>query len=151
MSGINLTGAIFNRSLSVDEIHDIQQADKLSDVLSVWDKITDFFCWSDKEGAKALLFELYHNKSFNLSEEEFGEKFKALKELAGASFTENFTVKEMNDFRIYTLTYTDDRFNKNVPNDDYGNDYGNDYDNEFMKDNGIRSLSWDFDLLSEVD
>jgi hypothetical protein len=86
---IELNGSWFNRSISTSEIQDIQSAKSVDDVSSTWDKIADWFCGTNKEEAKKLLFDVYNQSGTD----ERISSFSHLRDLASPAYKRNFDIE----------------------------------------------------------
>ncbi|WP_406705242.1 hypothetical protein [Sodalis sp.] len=97
---IILNGPLFNRTICHYEIEKIKNYENKSDVESLWGKITDWFCGTQKEEAKKALFDIIHNDNTDIKIKCFNQ----LKRIASPSHKEKFTceITEFND-NLFTV------------------------------------------------
>lgn len=92
-SSIGLSGALFDTSLTAGNINTIKVASDRDHIgnpaTRLWDKVVDWFCGTDREAAKKLVFDLYDPR---VTDEKKYDAFQNLRALAGANFTDNFSI-----------------------------------------------------------
>ena len=88
---ISLNSGWISRSINTSDIDNIKIARNLNDVSSIWGKIADFFCGTNKEEAKKELFKLMH-PSTTLDTKL--NSLSKLKEMASPAWENNFTQDE---------------------------------------------------------
>lgn len=94
-TALNISGSWFSRTISFNEIEGIKNAKDPNEIKSLWGKIADWFCGTDKENAKLALFELINNDDANIKIKAFNQ----LKSMASPAFKDAFTytTTEIND------------------------------------------------------
>jgi hypothetical protein len=90
---IVLEGARFNRQISESDITKIGSTSNRNDFGSIWGKIADWFCGTNKEGAKRELFNLMHPES----NDQAIQSFNQLKDMASPTHKEYFTYTSSNN------------------------------------------------------
>ncbi|WP_196908451.1 hypothetical protein [Candidatus Symbiopectobacterium sp. 'North America'] len=83
----NISGSLFSKTISLNEIEEIKNAKNPSEIKRLWDRIADWFCGTDKENAKKVLFELINNDDANIRIDAFNQ----LKAMASPAFKDAFT------------------------------------------------------------
>lgn len=97
----SISGSLFSRTISLNEIEEIKNAKNPSEIKKLWDKIADWFCGTDKENAKKALFVLLNNDDIDIKIDAFYQ----LKAMASPAFQEAFT---------YTTAINDTEFTVNL-------------------------------------
>lgn len=94
-TALNISGSWFSRTISIHEIEEIKNAKDPNEIKSLWDKIADWFCGTNKENAKLALFELINNEDADIKIKAFNQ----LKSMASPAFKDAFTytTTEIND------------------------------------------------------
>lgn len=101
-TAFNISGSLFSRSITLNEIEDIKNAKTPSEIKSLWGKIADWFCGTNKENAKKVLFELINNDDPDIKIDAFNQ----LRAMVSPAFKDAFT---------YTTTaMSDNSFNVNL-------------------------------------
>lgn len=86
-TAFNVSGSLFSRSITFNEIEEIKNNKKPSKIKTLWDKIADWFCGTDKENAKKALFKLMNSNDVNIKIEAFNQ----LKSMVSPAFKDFFT------------------------------------------------------------
>lgn len=97
----SISGSLFSRTITLDEIEGVKNAKNQNEIKSLWGKIADWFCGTDKENAKKALFELLNNDDIDIKIDAFYQ----LKAMASPAFKEAFT---------YTTAVNDTEFTVNL-------------------------------------
>ncbi|MCW2475548.1 MULTISPECIES: hypothetical protein [unclassified Symbiopectobacterium] len=86
-TAFNISGNLFSRTISLNEIEGIKNAKNPNEIKSLWGKIADWFCGTDKENAKKALFELINNDDATIKIDAFNQ----LKAMVSPAFKDAFT------------------------------------------------------------
>ncbi|WP_440866856.1 hypothetical protein [Symbiopectobacterium purcellii] len=86
-TAFNISGSLFSRTITFNEIEEIKNNKKPNKIKTLWDKIADWFCGTDKENAKKNLFKLMNSDNVNKKIEAFNQ----LKSMVSPAFKEFFT------------------------------------------------------------
>ncbi|MDB0034721.1 hypothetical protein N9E78_00195 [bacterium] len=100
-AGIQFKGPRFSRSIGELDINNIKNAEHRDDVSNRWEKFLDWFCQTNKEEAKTLLFDML--KSDDPSRKI--ECFNQLKNIVSPAYTGHFT-HEINELEDKSFTVT---------------------------------------------
>jgi hypothetical protein len=84
-----LRGAYFDRSISNSDISSIRDAKKRSDVNSTWGCIEDWFCGTNKEAAKRVLYDLMHPEDKE-NDKSLAHDFFVLRQLVPLHYQRQF-------------------------------------------------------------
>ncbi|MGL9751321.1 MAG: hypothetical protein ACR5LC_09205 [Symbiopectobacterium sp.] len=94
----SISGSLFSRTISLNEIKEIKNAKNPSEIKRLWNRIADWFCGTDKENAKKTLFELINNAKKTLFELINNDNvyiridaFNQLKAMESPAFKDAFT------------------------------------------------------------
>lgn len=93
-AGIQFKGLVFNRSISELEINKIKNTQHRGDVSSRWGEIKDLFCFTNKEEAKRLLYDVYNTKNTDSDRINSFSKLQNLVELKESQNNFKMELKE---------------------------------------------------------
>lgn len=101
-TAFNISGGLFTRTITLDEIESIKNSKNQNEIKSLWGKIADWFFGTNKEKAKKALFELIKNDDGDIKIDAFNQ----LKAMVSPAFKDAFTYK--------TTTISDTSFTVNL-------------------------------------
>ncbi|MFT8209448.1 MAG: hypothetical protein ACMZI0_00225 [Symbiopectobacterium sp.] len=95
-TALNISGNWFSRTITLNEIEGIKNAKNSNEIKSLWGKIADWFCGTDKENAKKALFELINNDDTNIKIDAFKGAFTYTRTaINDTSFTVNLSISAL--------------------------------------------------------
>lgn len=97
MTTINLQGNLINRTIDLREMAAIRSVSSRDAVSSVWERIVDWFCGSNKHAAQMALYDLFH---VDCSAVEKLASFTKLRNLAGDAFKNQFSLETTEEGKI---------------------------------------------------
>lgn len=82
---------IGNSKLTSVQVDRVLSGEKVNKVMTIWDKIKDFFHISDKKQVMTLLYDVYYNPEVSFLDKL--DKFKEIRELSLDEFKDTFNIK----------------------------------------------------------
>ncbi|SUC00894.1 Uncharacterised protein [Proteus vulgaris] len=96
---------ILKANISHEKITKLSETKKISNVMSVWEKIKDWFGFSQEKKVLTLIYNVYFNEETTSVEKN--RDFFHLKKLAGEQYKNNFQHKSNNKSMSYIIDFND--------------------------------------------
>ncbi|WIV90145.1 hypothetical protein [Proteus appendicitidis] len=94
---------IGNSKLTSAQINSVLSGEKVNKVMTIWDKIKDFFHISDKKQVMTLLYDVYYNPDVSFLDKL--DKFKELRNLSLNDYKDTFNIKIDNNVFYFEIGY----------------------------------------------
>nr|MBG3152744.1 hypothetical protein [Proteus mirabilis] len=97
---------IGNSKLTSAQINSVLSGEKVNKVMTIWDKIKDFFHISDKKQVMTLLYDVYYNPKVSFLD-KIG-KFQELRNLSLSDYKDTFNIKIDNNVFYFEINFIQD-------------------------------------------
>lgn len=106
MSGLAVSGFLFNQQISSEDIASIRNASNRESVTNIIEKVIDWFCGTHKAEAKQILYDLLDNENTSNLKKMIG--FNRLKDIVSPAYRDNFESSYENDLPAFKACLTID-------------------------------------------
>lgn len=97
---------IGNSKLTSAQINSVLSGEKVNKVMTIWDKIKDFFHISDKKQVMTLLYDVYYNPKVSFLD-KIG-KFQEIRNLSLSDYKDTFNIKIDNNVFYFEINFIQD-------------------------------------------
>lgn len=97
---------IGNSKLTSAQINSVLSGEKVNKVMTIWDKIKDFFHISDKKQVMTLLYDVYYNPKVSFLDKI--DKFQELRNLSLSDYKDTFNIKIDNNVFYFEINFIQD-------------------------------------------